>query len=203
MGLLSFLATVVILVGSVASQSPCTPTPCGINTVCDVNGAGSAVCRCQAGFDHAPGSNTIEGCPNRISASAPRRPAQRPSRPRPQAPRAPSGPSDPCFPSPCGTNADCRSTGNRAVCSCPAGYEGDPYTGCTADPCSVNPCGANARCERSGGPPSPVSLNAVVIDARLSRGGPTFNSSPSSAVFHVFLNPRKPRHLQVSRWLHW
>jgi len=170
-GLLSFLATFVILVGSVASQSPCTPSPCGINTVCDVNGAGSAVCRCQAGFDHAPGSNTIEGCPNRISASAPRRPAQRPSRPRPQAPRAPSGPSDPCFPSPCGTNADCRSTGNRAVCSCPAGYEGDPYTGCTADPCSVNPCGANARCERSGGPPSPVSLNAVVIDARLSRGG--------------------------------
>ena len=121
------------------------------------------------------------------------------------------------------------------VCSCPAGYEGDPYTGCTADPCSVNPCGANARCERSGetnsprmqnipgdlfdnfltqrlhpsldiqnavpgclmilcfffypatawpcllgGPPSPVSLNAVIIDARLSRGGPSFN--PSSII---------------------
>ena len=71
--------------------------------------------RCQAGFDHAPGSNTIEGCPNRISANAPRRQAQRPSRPRPQIPRGPSGPDDPCFPSPCGTNADCRSTGNRAV----------------------------------------------------------------------------------------
>ena len=56
-----------------------------------------------------------------------------------------------------------------------------------------------------GGPPSPVSLNAVVIDARLSRGGPTFNSSsnPSSSVFHGFPNPRKPRHLQVSRWLYW
>jgi hypothetical protein len=57
---------------------------------------------------------------------------------------------DPCFPSPCGTGADCRSTGNRAVCSCPPGHEGDPYTGCTADPCSPSPCGANARCERTG-----------------------------------------------------
>ena len=56
-----------------------------------------------------------------------------------------------------------------------------------------------------GGPPSPVSLNAVVIDARLSRGGPSSNSSsiPSPKVFHVFLPPRKPCHLQVSRWLHW
>merc|ERR1711936_93646 len=47
-GLLSLLAAVVILAASVAPQSPCTPSPCGINTVCDVNGAGSAVCRCQA-----------------------------------------------------------------------------------------------------------------------------------------------------------
>merc|ERR1712001_559316 len=83
-GLLSLLAAVAIFAASVAPQSPCTPSPCGINTVCDVNGAGSAVCRCQAGFDHAPGSNTIEGCPNRISANTPRRPAQRPSRPRSQ-----------------------------------------------------------------------------------------------------------------------
>merc|ERR1712158_316640 len=46
-GLLSLLAAVVILAASVAPQSPCTPSPCGINTVCDVNGAGSAVSRCQ------------------------------------------------------------------------------------------------------------------------------------------------------------
>jgi len=157
--MLHILSIVAVLATGVAPQSPCSPSPCGINTVCDVNGAGSAVCRCQAGFDHAPGSNTIEGCPNRISANAPRRQAQRPSRPRPQIPRGPSGPDDPCFPSPCGTNADCRSTGNRAVCSCPAGYEGDPYTGCTADPCSVNPCGANARCERSGETNSPRMQN--------------------------------------------
>jgi len=36
------------------------------------------------------------------------------------------------------------------VCSCPAGYEGDPYTGCIADPCSQSPCGINAECSKNG-----------------------------------------------------
>ena len=98
------------------------------------------------------------GCPNRLSQSAPPAPRiqnnrlggglaaigvlrQQPARQTPQ---------DPCVPSPCGAQAQCRSTGNRAVCSCPAGYEGDPYTGCTADPCSQSPCGENAVCERNG-----------------------------------------------------
>ena len=36
------------------------------------------------------------------------------------------------------------------MCSCPAGYEGDPYTGCIADPCSQSPCGINAECSKNG-----------------------------------------------------
>ena len=36
------------------------------------------------------------------------------------------------------------------VCSCPPGYEGDPYTGCTQDPCNPSPCGENGICERNG-----------------------------------------------------
>ena len=112
-------------------------------------------------------TNHCAGCPNRISRSQPAAPRVVNNRlggsvsaigilrqqPRQQPP------SDPCIPSPCGAQADCRSTGNRAVCSCPAGYEGDPYTGCTADPCSQSPCGDNAICERNG-------------EARLSDIGP-------------------------------
>jgi len=150
------MGRVTVLVSRVSGQ--CSPTPCGIHTTCEVNAGGAAVCRCEAGWDHAPGSNTIEGCPNRISQSQPAAPRVVNNRlggsvgaigilrqqPRQQAP------SDPCIPSPCGAQADCRSTGNRAVCSCPPGYEGDPYTGCTADPCSQSPCGDNAICERNG-----------------------------------------------------
>ena len=36
------------------------------------------------------------------------------------------------------------------VCSCPPGYQGDPYTGCNADPCSQSPCGVNAECSKNG-----------------------------------------------------
>ena len=39
---------------------------------------------------------------------------------------------------------------NVQVCSCPPGYEGDPYTGCTQDPCNPSPCGENGICERNG-----------------------------------------------------
>ena len=48
-----------LLVSQVLSQ--CSPSPCGVNTNCEVNLGGAAVCRCRAGWDHAPGSNTIEG----------------------------------------------------------------------------------------------------------------------------------------------
>ena len=50
---------VTVLVSRVSGQ--CSPTPCGIHTTCEVNAGGAAVCRCEAGWDHAPGSNTIEG----------------------------------------------------------------------------------------------------------------------------------------------
>ena len=46
--MLHILSIVAVLATGVAPQSPCSPSPCGINTVCDVNGAGSAVCRYTA-----------------------------------------------------------------------------------------------------------------------------------------------------------
>lgn len=39
---------------------------------------------------------------------------------------------DPCeSPTACGVNADCRTVNHRVVCSCPAGYTGDPGYRCT------------------------------------------------------------------------
>ena len=107
------------LAGLSAVAAQCSPSPCGINTNCEVNGAGAAVCRCQAGWDHAPGSNTIEGeqeCSARHGSTAllprlsqppvPVRPA-RPAHPEQQAGRrsgrhrrvaAAAGPPDPAGP---------------------------------------------------------------------------------------------------------
>jgi len=83
----------------------------------------------------------------------------------------PALPFDPCSLGQCASNADCRSDGDRAICSCPHGYRGAPdaLTHCEklecishrdcndnevcestrcVDPCSPNiHCGANARCE--------------------------------------------------------
>merc|ERR1712013_719525 len=118
----------VLVCVSLATQAAaqCSPSPCGVNTNCETNAGGAAICRCQPGWDHAPGSNTIEGCPNRISQSAaPSQPrvvnnrlggiaavaVLRQENPRPQQ-------TDPCVPSPCGAQAQCRSTGSCTQGSC-------------------------------------------------------------------------------------
>lgn len=79
----------------------------------------------------------------------------------------PAPPSDPCSGSVCGPNADCAAVNGRAVCSCPAGYQGNPLTGCRRgectddiecprhkacidlkcqNPCSIGVCGTGADC---------------------------------------------------------
>eukprot|EP00095_Tigriopus_kingsejongensis_P004181 maker-scaffold47_size466558-snap-gene-3.38 protein:Tk04181 transcript:maker-scaffold47_size466558-snap-gene-3.38-mRNA-1 annotation:"hypothetical protein TcasGA2_TC011986" len=157
--------TVVILTIAVQEiSSQCNPDTCGPNTNCQVRG-NAAVCRCNSGWDHAPGGNTIEGCSVRIqdnqrSVSHSRPSPQRSSlgnrlgsnrfssQSRPRQGGFEGG--DPCSVRPCGVNADCTSSGNRAVCSCPARYEGDPYVECVLDPCETTRCGLNADCERRG-----------------------------------------------------
>lgn len=73
-----------------------------------------------------------------------------------------------CARAPCGKNAICQETlGGRPVCSCPAGYSGNPLSYCEKGECSdhihcplnqhcmnnrcTNPCigkcGLNAHCE--------------------------------------------------------
>lgn len=148
LGLLALLG----VAAQVAAQ--CSPSPCGVNTNCEVNSGGAAVCRCQAGWNHEPGKSTIDGCPRRIQEQEVR-PVSIPNRlgsnnigltrqPPVQAV------TNPCQPSPCGTNADCSVRGDRPVCSCRAGYRGDPYTNCESNPCDQSPCGINAECQSTG-----------------------------------------------------
>ena len=57
---------------------------------------------------------------------------------------------NPCLQNPCGVNADCTNSGQRAVCKCRPNYVGDPFSSCRLEPCSTNPCGVNADCTSSG-----------------------------------------------------
>ncbi|XP_021954599.1 adhesive plaque matrix protein 2 [Folsomia candida] len=134
----------------------CNPSPCGINAECEAVG-NKAVCKCPRGFAGDPLFQCQQQAP--ISRAII-------SQPPPQAIRA----HDPCNPSPCGTNAECRSSGGdigRAICTCPRGHFGNPQTFCRRGECSsndecpsfqvcedyncVNPCskacGTNAQCD--------------------------------------------------------
>ena len=57
---------------------------------------------------------------------------------------------DPCQSHSCGINAECESSGGRAICKCPRGFTGDPFTRCDDNPCNSDPCGSNADCENAG-----------------------------------------------------
>lgn len=64
--------------------------------------------------------------------------------------------ADPC-PGSCGANALCTVQNHNSICTCPPGFNGDPFISCqpkppetvtvaNEDPCNPSPCGANAQC---------------------------------------------------------
>ncbi|KAF0298053.1 Neurogenic locus notch 1 [Amphibalanus amphitrite] len=123
--------------------NPC-PGPCGSGAHCSVVNH-ITMCSCPEGYTGDPFSL----CRPIPVTTPPRQPV----------------PTNPCAPSPCGANAQCKDNGLVAVCSCLAGYQGDPVSGCRpecvthaecpsskacvaqkcVDPCP-GLCGANARC---------------------------------------------------------
>ncbi|KAG0720310.1 Neurogenic locus notch 3 [Chionoecetes opilio] len=201
--------------GGSSRTNPCSPTPCGPNTRCEVNQKGIAQCRCLANY--VPKGNTIVGCEpqctidddcpddhrcqgqqcvkvcqtgacgayadcsarnHRADCKCPKNyigdPHTRCTLDEPEdRVRAPAPYTNPCerFPAPCGTEANCREEGDRPVCSCPLGYEGNPLERCIkgeclennecpkhrvcqglkcVDPCTYNDrplCGRNAECK--------------------------------------------------------
>ena len=88
---------------------------------------------------------------------------------------------DPC-PGSCGVLARCSVQNHNPICSCPAGYTGDPFTRCVEqpkvtpkppprDPCNPSPCGTNAACQVR-------SDKAVCTCVRDYTGDPTVGCRP-------------------------
>lgn len=95
-----------------STRDPCSLYPCGPNAQCNGN-----ECECLPGYS----GNPNEGCrPECILNS--------------ECPRDKyclrNKCTDPC-PSVCGLNAQCTVVNHIPVCNCIAGYEGDPFAGCT------------------------------------------------------------------------
>jgi hypothetical protein len=122
---------------------PCQPSPCGANAVCQLMN-GHEACSCYPGYIGPP-PNCRPECV--INSECPTNKAciQREC-------------GDPCIGS-CGINAKCDVVNHNAICSCPQGYIGDPFSQCSLrpptpqpqeneDPCRPDPCGSNTDCER-------------------------------------------------------
>lgn len=95
--------------------NPCVPSPCGPNSQCrEVNG--QAVCSCSPNYIGSPPSCRPECIVN--------------SECSPQMACLNSRCSDPC-PNTCGVEANCKTLNHNPICSCPNGYEGDPFSRCS------------------------------------------------------------------------
>ena len=98
--------------------NPCLPSPCGPNSQCrDLHG--QAVCSCIKGYFGSPPNCRPEclvasDCANYLTCID-------------------QHCTDPCRGS-CGLNTKCQVYNHNAVCTCVAGYEGDPFTGCVLRP---------------------------------------------------------------------
>lgn len=95
--------------------NPCQPSPCGSNAECiQRNGAGA--CQCLPDFF----GNPYEGCRPEciLNSDCPSNRACQQQKCR-----------DPC-PGSCGQNAECNVVNHTPMCSCFAGYVGDPYRYC-------------------------------------------------------------------------
>ncbi|XP_068220040.1 uncharacterized protein [Palaemon carinicauda] len=107
----------------------CVQGACGTNADCDSRNH-RPICKCPNGYRGDP----------HITCS----------RDQPEVKVAPPAPPlDPCSPNPCGIAADCRTRGDRPVCTCPIGYEGDPLVNCRRGECiETNDCPSHRVCQK-------------------------------------------------------
>ena len=101
-------------------NDPCSPYPCGPNTDCMVSPLGVAVCRCKSGFFPKP--DTITGCGPQCDDDDDCSNSQNCANGRCV---------NICEEGICGVGALCEPRNRRAICRCPSGYSGDPFTRCS------------------------------------------------------------------------
>ncbi|XP_014091876.1 adhesive plaque matrix protein 2 [Bactrocera oleae] len=127
-----------------ASVDGCHGNPCGVNAVCQ-DASGRPVCSCPPGHSGNPLTHCNRGeCLDNIDC-------------RGDLQCRDNRCVNPCVGA-CGLNANCEPKNHVAVCSCPTGYRGDPFTSChRVDPdeqCHPSPCGVNTKCEILNGVPT-------------------------------------------------
>uniref|UniRef100_A0A6P4DX96 Protein glp-1-like n=1 Tax=Drosophila rhopaloa TaxID=1041015 RepID=A0A6P4DX96_DRORH len=116
-----------------AQSYGCSGSPCGVNAVCQEAAGGRPVCSCPPGFSGNPLTHCNRGeCLDNVDC-------------RGDLQCKDNRCVNPCVGA-CGIGSNCDARNHVAVCSCPAGYNGDPYHACHLnDPgeCRPRPC-ANA-----------------------------------------------------------
>lgn len=123
--------------------SPCEPSPCGPNAECrENNGAGA--CFCFDGYEGNP-FDQQRGCRRECEINDDCSSILACVR---------NKCIDPCVGT-CGSYALCEVTKHIPLCTCPAGYTGDPFFLCREEPvtapprtnpCVPSPCGPNSQC---------------------------------------------------------
>lgn len=130
-------------------KDPCQPNPCGPNSICQTTAQG-AVCACQPGMLGSPPACKPE-CIVSSECSLQTACIQKKC-------------VDPC-PGACGQFARCQVINHNPICTCNAGYTGDPFTRCyeeerviektpPSNPCIPSPCGPNSECKVVGDSPA-------------------------------------------------
>jgi hypothetical protein len=124
-------------------QNPCNPSPCGPNSQCREGPNGQPICSCLSSMIGSPPSCRPECV---LSSECDLSKACRNNKC-----------VDPCDPGVCGLNARCEVRSHSPICTCPSGYQGDPFVRCTViqddkplaplAPCTPNPCGPNSICK--------------------------------------------------------
>lgn len=101
--------------------SPCSPSPCGPHSVCQVK-MGRPVCSCQSNFigsspNCKPECLISQECPIDMSCVSFKC-------------------IHPC-PNSCGPHSECTVINHTPYCSCKPGFEGDAFVGCTPKPGNI------------------------------------------------------------------
>lgn len=106
----------------VVEDEPCSPGPCGANAQCRILSS-LPVCACLPGLVGNPYIGCRPECQRDLDCSLDR---------SCEGQRC----VDPC-PGTCGHRASCMVLNHHPICSCKAGYTGDPHTACTLLTCMV------------------------------------------------------------------
>ena len=99
--------------------NPCDPSPCGPNSRCLITPQRAAACSCLPGYKGVPPVCKPECV---VSSECPQTHAC-----------VNQKCVDPC-PGTCGINSRCIVVNHNPICSCPAGYVGNPFTSCQLPP---------------------------------------------------------------------